>query len=85
MKEIDLSVNVDGEPCWWMWVTKDMVTHNLEEASGIDNENYVIISEDNVVDGIADFIAKCIHENPKSKVQGLSNFLILNFLCLCFI
>lgn len=46
-----------------------MVQDNLEETSGIDNENYVIIREENVVDGIAEFIAKCIHENPKSKVN----------------
>jgi len=85
MKEIDLSVNVDGEPCWWMWVTKNIVPDNSEEVSGIDNENYVVISEENVIDGIAEFIAKCIHENPKSKVQGLSNILILTFPCLCFI
>ncbi|XP_026663877.2 uncharacterized protein LOC113463307 isoform X3 [Phoenix dactylifera] len=40
----------------------------LEEVSGIDNESYVIISEENVVEGIAHFIASCILENPKSKV-----------------
>lgn len=68
LKEVDLSLNIDGEPCWWTWVTKEMVPANLEEVSGIDNESYVIISDDNVIDGIAEFIAKCIHENPKSKV-----------------
>lgn len=68
LKDIDVSINFDGEPCRWIWVTKEMAADKLEEVSGIDNDNYVIISEDNVIDGIAEFIAKCIHENPKSKV-----------------
>lgn len=62
-------IDVDhGEPSWWVWVTHDIVPDCLEEVSGIDNENYVIISEENVVDGVAYFIARCILENPKSKV-----------------
>ncbi|XP_026663875.2 uncharacterized protein LOC113463307 isoform X1 [Phoenix dactylifera] len=46
----------------------EIVPDCLEEVSGIDNESYVIISEENVVEGIAHFIASCILENPKSKV-----------------
>lgn len=67
-KEIDISLNIDGEPNWWVLISKDSVPHNLEEVSGIDNEHYVVITEDNVVEGISEFIAKCIHQNPKSKV-----------------
>ncbi|XP_077213064.1 elongation factor [Tasmannia lanceolata] len=44
-----------------------MVPGNTEELSGIDNESYVIINEEQVVDGVANFIAKCIVSNPKSK------------------
>lgn len=69
LKLVDLSVRGDHEePGRWVWVTKDALPNKLEEASEIDNENYVVIDEENVVDGIAEFIAKCIHENPKSKV-----------------
>ncbi|ONK58244.1 uncharacterized protein A4U43_C09F10080 [Asparagus officinalis] len=68
LKEVDLSDNVNGDPSWWIWVTEEMVPDNLEEACGIDNENYVIISDENVGDGIVEFIAKCIHENPRTKV-----------------
>ncbi|KAJ4750786.1 elongation factor [Rhynchospora pubera] len=63
----DVSINVDGELSWWVWVTEKLDPQNLEEPSGIDNDNYVIISEENVIDGIASFIARCILENPESK------------------
>ncbi|KAJ3702898.1 hypothetical protein LUZ61_006603 [Rhynchospora tenuis] len=63
----DVSINVDGELSWWVWVTEKLDLQNLEEPSGIDNDNYVIISEENVIDGIACFIARCILENPESK------------------
>lgn len=69
LKVIEHVVDGDnGDTSQWAWVTKNMVPDKLEEVSGIDDENYVLVSEENVVDGIAEFIAKCIHENPKSKV-----------------
>lgn len=45
-----------------------MVPSNVEERSGIDNENYVVITEDHVVDGVANFMARCILANPKAQV-----------------
>lgn len=60
-------IKVDHEePSWWVWVSEDMVPK--EEKSGIDNENYVIVTEEHVVDGVATFMAKCILANPKSLV-----------------
>ncbi|XP_077213828.1 uncharacterized protein LOC143848716 [Tasmannia lanceolata] len=65
---VETLINVDlEEPNWWVWVTDEMVPGNTEELSGIDNESYVIINEEQVVDGVANFIAKCIVSNPKSK------------------
>lgn len=66
--EVLINVGHD-EPSWWVWVTNDMVPNNLEEVSEIDKENYVIVSEDSVVDGIANFMARCIISNPKSQVS----------------
>lgn len=69
MHSVEYVVNVDPEePSWWVWVTEEMVPSNTEEWSGIDNENYVIIGEEHVVEGVANFIAKCILSSPKSKV-----------------
>lgn len=69
----ELLVNMSlEEPSWWVWVTEDMVPGNLEERSGIDNENYVIISEEYVVDAVANFMARCIVSNSKAQVQGNS-------------
>ncbi|EHA8588545.1 putative Dihydrodipicolinate synthase [Cocos nucifera] len=68
LNAVEIMIDVDhGEPSWWVWVTHEIDPNCLEEVSGIDNENYVIISEENVVEGIAHFIARCILENPKSK------------------
>ncbi|XP_072990760.1 uncharacterized protein [Typha latifolia] len=69
LEAVDIPIIVDeGEPSWWVWVSHDISTNSLEEVSGIDNENYVIISEENVIDGIANFIARCILENSNSKI-----------------
>ncbi|KAG8097886.1 hypothetical protein GUJ93_ZPchr0013g37474 [Zizania palustris] len=40
---------------------------NMEEVSGIDNENYVLVNDDDIIDGMTTFIARCILEDPKSK------------------
>ncbi|OEL28539.1 hypothetical protein BAE44_0010443 [Dichanthelium oligosanthes] len=57
----------NGKKGSWVLVACDKAGANLEEISGIDNENYVIINEDDIVDGIATFVARCILEDPKSK------------------
>ncbi|KAL8246760.1 hypothetical protein R6Q59_007976 [Mikania micrantha] len=64
--EILINVGCE-EPSLWIWVSDEMVNGNVEEKSGIDNENYVVISQEQVVDGIAHFMARCILLNPKAK------------------
>lgn len=64
--EILINVGRD-EPSLWIWVSEEMVHGNAEEKSGIDNENYVVISQEQVVDGIANFMARCVLLNPKAK------------------
>ncbi|KGN61230.1 uncharacterized protein LOC101203040 [Cucumis sativus] len=64
----DILVNVSHEaPSWWVWVTEDMVPNNVEEWSGIDDESYVIVSEEHVVEAVAHFMARCIMSNPKTR------------------
>lgn len=53
----------------WVFLSCDSSIGNLEENSGIDNESYVIVNEEDIVDGIATFVARCIIEDPKSKVH----------------
>uniref|UniRef100_A0A5B6YHU7 Uncharacterized protein n=1 Tax=Davidia involucrata TaxID=16924 RepID=A0A5B6YHU7_DAVIN len=68
LQSAEILINVDlEEPSWWVWVTDEMVPRNVEELSGIDNENYVIVSEEHVVDGVANFMAGCILSNPKAQ------------------
>lgn len=54
-------------------MTDEMVPSNVEEWSGIDDESYVVVSEEHVVDGVANFMAKCIFSNPKAQVCFHSN------------
>ncbi|XP_009800236.1 uncharacterized protein LOC107827987 [Nicotiana tabacum] len=68
METAELLVNMSlEEPSWWVWVTEEMVPSNFEERSGIDNENYVIVSEEYVVDAVANFMARCIVSNSKAQ------------------
>ena len=65
----DILINVDSQqPSWWVWVTDELDPSNAEEWSGIDDESYVVISEEHVVDGVANFMARCILSNPKALV-----------------
>ncbi|KAI3808322.1 hypothetical protein L1987_24271 [Smallanthus sonchifolius] len=64
--EILINVGCE-EPSWWIWVSDEMVHGNVEEKSGIDNENYVVIRQEQVVDSIASFMARCVMLNPKAK------------------
>lgn len=65
----DILVNVDSEkPSWWVWITDETDPINVEEWSGIDDESYLVIGEEHVVDGVANFMAKCILSNPKAQV-----------------
>ncbi|KAE8077438.1 hypothetical protein FH972_016003 [Carpinus fangiana] len=64
----EILIKVDNEePSWWVWVTDEMVPGKVEEWSGIDNENYVVVSEEHVVDGVANFMARCIISNSKAR------------------
>ncbi|XP_015867098.2 uncharacterized protein LOC107404634 isoform X2 [Ziziphus jujuba] len=68
LRTAELLINVNQEePSWWVWVTEEMVPSNVEEWSGIDDDSYVVVSEEHVVDGIANFMAKCIVSNPKAQ------------------
>lgn len=65
LESAEIIINVGREePSWWVWVSDDMV-RGTEERSGLDDENYVIVREEHVVDGVANFIARCIVSNPK--------------------
>lgn len=71
MHSAEILIQVDSEePSWWVWVTDEMVASKVEEWSGIDNEHYVVVSEEHVVDGVANFMARCIMSNPKAQVRG---------------
>ncbi|XP_058728499.1 uncharacterized protein LOC131600337 [Vicia villosa] len=66
-RSADILINMDAkEPSWWVWVADETDPVNFEECSGIDDESYLIISEEHVVDGVANFMARCIMSNPKA-------------------
>ncbi|KAK9167612.1 hypothetical protein Scep_002803 [Stephania cephalantha] len=68
LESVETLVNVGlNEPSWWVWVMEEKPPPGGIELSGIDNEGYVIVSEEQVVDGVANFIARCILSNPKAQ------------------
>lgn len=77
-RSADILVNINSqEPSWWVWVTDEKEPINVEELSGIDDESYVVISEEHVVDGVANFMARCILSNPKALVCVLMEYALL--------
>ncbi|XP_068641572.1 uncharacterized protein [Aristolochia californica] len=65
---VEVLINADQDkPSLWVWVTHEMVPSTTEELSGIDDESYVIVDMDQVVDGLANFVARCIISNPKAQ------------------
>lgn len=84
LRSAEILIKVDGEdPSWWVWVTDEMVPSNVEEWSGIDDEKYVVVSEEHVVDGVANFMARCIMSNPKAQVNGNQSLFLFNYLIYC--
>jgi len=81
VKTVEVLIEMDHqEPSWWVLVTDDMVPSNVEEQSAIDNEHYIVVNEDHVIDAVAHFLAKCIMSNPKAKVSLVSfEYSILDF------
>ncbi|XP_043706070.1 uncharacterized protein LOC122655796 [Telopea speciosissima] len=65
LQTVEVLVSLDREePSWWVWVSDEKIS---EELSGLDDENYVIVGEEHVVEGVANFMARCILSNPKAK------------------
>jgi len=62
-----LGNNNPEDPSLWVWVPDDMATRKVEERCGLDNEGYIIITEEDLVDGIATFIANYIVSNSQAK------------------
>jgi hypothetical protein len=66
-----VSVKVDvNDPSWWEWVTdRDKYggepKEDLEHSLG--GEGYVIVDQDDVIDGIADFVAHYLVTLPQTE------------------
>lgn len=66
--EGDTMVNVSLEdPSWWLWVTDDMVPSNVVEKCGLDNEGFIVVTEEDIMDAISVFIANCILSDSHGK------------------
>lgn len=59
----------DQEAGAWLFVSDDDV-QTKEERDGLGtSEGYVVITQQDIVDGVACFVARSISSLPKSKVQ----------------
>ncbi|MFS8023445.1 hypothetical protein Hanom_Chr16g01451541 [Helianthus anomalus] len=62
-------INVGCEKTKFVGLVSHVLVHgNVEDKSGTDDVNYIVVSQAQVMDGIASLMAKCIMLNPKSKV-----------------
>lgn len=83
MQTVEVLIEIDHqEPSWWVLVSDDMIPSNVEEKSAIDNDHYIVVNEEHVVDAVAHFLAKCIMSNPKAKVYLC--YIIVTFFKLVF-
>lgn len=65
----DTMVNISLEdPSWWLWVTYDMVPRNLVEKCGLDNEGFIFVTKEDIMDVIYLFIVNCILSDSHGKV-----------------
>lgn len=66
--EGDILANTNHkDPNMWVWVPDDMATRKVEERCELDNEGYIVITEEDLVDGIATFVANYIVSNSQAK------------------
>ncbi|KAH9317810.1 hypothetical protein KI387_019579, partial [Taxus chinensis] len=66
--EGDILVNSDlDDASRWLWVTEDAALTKREEKSSLDGQNYIIVTEEDIVEGIALFMARIVAANPQSK------------------
>ncbi|KAF9617080.1 hypothetical protein IFM89_033185, partial [Coptis chinensis] len=55
------------EPSSWAFITHENILTNVEVLSQSDDESYVTVDKEFVVDGVANLIARCIFCHPKAK------------------
>ncbi|GBG73350.1 hypothetical protein CBR_g13070 [Chara braunii] len=67
--ETSITAKDVANPSWWTWVTENDMHGGepTEEQDGLGGENYVLIEADDVVDGIANFIARYLQSLPQTK------------------
>lgn len=56
------------DPNWWLLVDDDFLGPDKVEEDGMDSEGYVVVNQEDFVDGIASFLAKYISAMPEAKV-----------------
>lgn len=57
------------DPNWWLWLSEnDMDRETKEVQDGLGSDGYVVVSQEDIVDGIASFIARYISSIPQAKV-----------------
>ena len=64
----EVAVDVE-DPDWWLWVTPNDVSPTPNEPSDLlDGSGYVVVESEDVIDGIASFIARFLAAHPEAKV-----------------
>lgn len=69
------TINAD-DPSSWLWVTdQDLIERDTKiEQDGLGSDGYLVITHDDIVDGIASFMARYISSMPQTKVDTRNLF-----------
>lgn len=65
----EIAVDVE-DPDWWLWVTPNDVSLTPHEPSDLlDGSGYVAVETEDVIQGIASFVAHFLAAHPETKVR----------------
>lgn len=57
------------DPNWWLWLSENDTDREIKEVKdGLGSDGYVMVSQEDIVDSIASFIARYISSIPQAKV-----------------
>ncbi|XP_024363163.1 uncharacterized protein [Physcomitrium patens] len=67
--EDDFYVKADvDDPNWWLWLSENDTDREIKEVKdGLGSDGYVMVSQEDIVDSIASFIARYISSIPQAK------------------
>lgn len=65
---LEINVNV-ADASWWSWVNEEDFERPREERDPLDGTGYVLVDSDDVIDAVANFVARFLAAHPETQVR----------------